>query len=223
HNNLTFGLIYAYAEKYVLVLSHDELVRGKQSMLDKMPGDLWEKCANLRVAYAFMYGHPGKKMLFMGSEFGQLNEWDEKKGLDWFLLDHDHHRQIKQYVNDLNMLYKKERAFWFDDFQGGGFEWINCSDAERSLVTFVRKSDEVEETLVFVCNFTPNAIDEYKMGLPFSGFYQEIFNSDATKYGGNGFTNDLILKAAPTAQDDRDCSVTLKVPALGALILKPVK
>jgi len=220
HNNLTFGIMYAYTENFVLVLSHDEVVHGKKSMLDKMPGDLWRKFANLRAALGFMYGHPGKKLLFMGSEFGQFIEWDEKRELDWFLLEYDHHRQMQDFTRDLNHLYKEERAFWYDDFKGEGFEWIDCNDANRSLVVFLRKTDVPGETLYIACNFTPNPIEAYPLGVNDKGAYTEILNSDAPKYGGSGLVNTGKLTATKDNPFGRPYSVTITIPPLGCTILQ---
>ena len=220
HWQLTFGMVYAYSENFVLVLSHDEVVHGKRSMINKMPGDLWQKCANLRLSYAFMYGHPGKKLLFMGGEFGQFDEWSEARQLDWFLLEFDHHRQIQSFVRDLNNLYKNEISMWYDDFEGQGFEWIDCMDSARSYVAFFRKAKKEEDILVFVCNFTPNPILEHRLGVPYAGYYKEILNSDDKKYGGSGITNEFVIKADAVECTARPYSIGLRVPPLGAIILK---
>jgi len=220
HNNLTFGIMYAYTENFMLVLSHDEVVHGKKSLLDKMPGDLWRKFAGLRVALGFMYGHPGKKLLFMGGEFGQFIEWDEKRELDWFLLEYDHHKQMQDFTRDLNHLYKKERAFWFDDFNGNGFEWIDCNDAARSMVVFLRKTDKSAETLYIACNFTPNPINNYPLGVDSSGAYSELLNSDDPKYGGSGLINGGVLAAAEYPAFGRPYSVNVVIPPLGCIVLK---
>ncbi len=221
-NNLTFGIVYAYTENFMLVLSHDEVVHGKRSMLDKMPGDLWQKCANLRLLYSFMYGHPGKKLTFMGGEFGQFIEWNEKRELDWFLLEFEHHKLLHQFVKDINTLYKDERALWLSDTKFEGFEWINCSDSNRSIISFMRKTDKPSETLLFVCNFTPTAIEKYRMGVPYSGVYKEILNSDSLKYGGHGMTNDIPLKTEDMRSDGHMQSILLSLPPLGAVVLKRV-
>lgn len=194
HNKLTFGMMYNHTENFILVLSHDEVVHGKHSMLDKMPGDLWRKCANLRLAFGFMYGHPGKILNFMGSEFGQFIEWDEKRPLDWFLLEYEHHKSIQTYVKDLNHLYLQEKAFWKNDFGHDGFNWVSCDDTDHSIISFVRKTENPQDTLVFISNFTPNTYEEYIIDMPISGEYIEIMNSDSTKYGGSGVTNPDTLK-----------------------------
>ncbi|MBR1444728.1 MAG: 1,4-alpha-glucan branching protein GlgB [Firmicutes bacterium] len=222
HNNLTFGMMYAYNERFELVLSHDEVVHGKKSMLDKMPGDRWQKFANLRVSYGFMYGHPGKKLLFMGGEFGQFIEWNEKQALDWFLLGYDLHQQMQDYVKDLNHLYKDESALWEYDFSPEGFEWIDCDDADRSIFSFIRKGKTMDDTLIFVCNFTPNSYETFKLGVPYEGCYKEILNSDDSKYGGSGIVNPNVLWSQKSESHKRYDSIWMRVPPLGVSILKKV-
>ncbi len=214
HGELTFSMVYAYTENFVLPFSHDEVVHGKGNMINKMPGDIWQKFANLRVAYGFMFGHPGKKLLFQGLEFGQYDEWSEARSLDWHFLDIDLNKQMQTYVKDLNKLYKEERAFWYDDFNGTGFNWIDCNNGNGSLLSFYRTSDKKEETLVFVCNFTPVPHNEYVTYVPNAGEYVEIFNSDETKYGGSGLTNKGKLV---TGEHE---SLEIVVPPLGVTVLK---
>jgi len=237
HNNLTFGMMYHYAEKYMLVLSHDEVVHMKGSMVGKMPGNTWQKLANLRAAYGFMMGHPGKKLLFMGSEFAQFEEWSEAKSLNWFLLEqYDHHRQMQAFVKDLNHLYLKERALWQRDFAGDGFGWINCDDNVRSIISFFRvgevkrrsKADQASkgstyEHLVFICNFTPVPCLDYRVGVPVRGRYIEVLNSDHEKYGGSGSINPGALLAEDHLCDGRQYSLPIKLPALGVVVLKTKK
>lgn len=220
HNDLTFSMVYAYTENFILVLSHDEVVHGKGSMINKMPGDYWQKFANLRAAYGFMYGHPGKKLLFMGGEFAQFEEWNEQKSLDWNLLEFDKHREMQHYIKDLNKLYKSEEAFWKYDFTPDGFEWINCSDSASSIISFLRKSDKEEDTLLFIVNFTPVPRTLHRIGVPYEGKYKEIMNSDEKKYGGSGIINTEILVSDKEPWDGRDYSVGLKVPPLGMVVLK---
>jgi 1,4-alpha-glucan branching enzyme len=222
HNDLTFGMVYAYTENFILVLSHDEVVHGKGSLINKMPGDLWQKFANLRVAYGFMYGHPGKKLLFMGGEFGQFEEWSEAKSLNWFLLEYDHHRQMQSYVKDLNQFYLEHEPLWLDDFTSGGFEWINGGDWEKSLVTFFRRGKTEKDIVIFVCNFTPVPLTEHRIGVPFAGQYREVFNSDDQKYGGSGVVNTKIFAAEKRSWDGRPYSIGLRVPPLAVTIIKPV-
>ncbi len=222
HNDLTFSMVYAYTENFTLVLSHDEVVHGKGSMIGKMPGDLWQKFANLRAAYSFMYTHPGKKLLFMGSEFGQFSEWNYEKSLDWHLLEYDSHKQLKEFMLDLNHLYLKEKSLWYDDFSHIGFEWINVSDYEKSLVAFLRKQEDYNDAVICVVNFTPVPYTEHRIGVPLSGNYKEIINSDNPKYGGSGILNTQIITADEMEWDGRQYSIGLKVPPLGMTMLKKV-
>jgi len=234
HHNVTFSMIYAYSEKYILVLSHDEVVHGKGSLVNKMPGDTWQKLANLRTAYGFMMGHPGKKLLFMGGEFAQFEEWSEERTLEWHLLEnYEHHRQMQQFVKDLNHLYLNEKAFWQKDFSGDGFQWISCQDNERSILSFYRASEKKRrskadqeakgsayEYLIFVCNFTPCPHLDYRVGLPIEGKYTEILNSDDEKYGGSGIINPGTLIAEAHLCDGREFSTPIKLPPLGVVVLK---
>jgi len=230
HHLLTFSMVYAYSEKYMLALSHDEVVHGKKSLIDKMPGDIWQKFANLRTAYAFMMGHPGKKLLFMGGEFAQFVEWSEARSLEWFLpQEFEHHRQMQTFVRDINNLYVKEAALWQKDFVSGGFEWISCYDNERSIVSFYRVSEKPQRTktptttseyLVFACNFTPIPHLDYRVGLPALGKYTEILNSDDILYGGSGITNPGTLVAEEYLCDGRAYSVPIKLPPQGVVVLK---
>ncbi|PKM57485.1 MAG: 1,4-alpha-glucan branching enzyme, partial [Firmicutes bacterium HGW-Firmicutes-3] len=216
----TFSMVYAFTENFALVLSHDEVVHGKGSMINKMPGDYWQKFANLRAAYGFMYVHPGKKLMFMGCEFAQFDEWSENKSLDWHLLEFEKHQQMQQYVKDLNRLYLDETALWFDDFTSAGFEWINCMDHATSIISLVRKSDQINETLVAVVNFTPVPRTLHKIGVPYKGYYEEIFNSDDLKYGGSGIINTGTLTSFDERYDERDQTLSIKVPPLGMTVIK---
>ena len=237
HNQLTFAMMYNHSEEFMLVLSHDEVVHGKGSLANKMPGDIWQKMANLRAAYAFMMGHPGKKLLFMGGEIAQFEEWSEYKEINWFLLDEfEHHRQIHNFVRDLNKLYLKERAFWHNENQGfgGGFEWINPNDAEHSLLTFFRRAPriyrnkpvltpeghEAQEILVFACNFTPVPWTKHRIGVPIAGVYKEILNSDDVKYGGSGIVNPEDRASDEIEWDGRPYSIELALPPLGVTVFK---
>ena len=220
HNNLTFGMVYAYTEKFVLVLSHDEVVHGKHSMLDKMPGDLWQKFANLRASYGFMFGHPGKKLLFMGGEFGQFIEWNEKRPLDWFLLEYDHHRTMLEFAKDLNHVYLENEALWRKDFEGEGFEWIDCNDNEKSIYSFIRRGNAKEDTLVILVNFTPNTYEDFRVGVPFEGEYEEILNSDDLKYGGSGVTNVGVKRSDKIEYNGREDSIGLRLAPLSVTIFK---
>ncbi|MBR6401094.1 MAG: 1,4-alpha-glucan branching protein GlgB [Firmicutes bacterium] len=222
HNNLTFGMVYAYTEKFILVLSHDEVVHGKKSMLDKMPGDLWQKFANLRAAYGFMFGFPGKKLLFMGGEFGQFIEWNEKRPLDWFLLEYQHHQTMLDYVKCLNHIYLENEALWRNDNSAEGFEWIDANDGNRSIYSFIRKGSKREDTLVVICNFTPNTYEGFRQGMPFEGNWHEILNSDAAQFGGSGVINVYPYYTERIESHGREWSVVVNVPPLSVLILKCV-
>jgi len=223
HTFLTFGMMYAYSENFILVLSHDEVVHGKKSLLNKMPGDLWQKFANLKVALGFMYGHPGKKLVFMGGEFGQFIEWDEKRPLDWFLLEYDHHRQMQDFTRDINHLYRNQHACWFDDFTPRGFSWIDADDHSRSIVSFTRFSDNPDETLIFICNFTQNPVEDHRVGLHHVAAYKEILNSDDAKYGGSGVINTAVLQPEEVLCNGMKHSVGLRLPPLGVVVLKVIK
>jgi 1,4-alpha-glucan branching enzyme len=220
HNNITFSMIYAYTENFVLVLSHDEVVHGKRSLINKMPGDLWQKFANLRLLYGFMMGHPGKKLLFMGGEFGQFDEWSESKSIDWFLLKYDHHKNTQLYVKELNRLYLSEKALWLKDFTPNGFSWINSGDADTGILTFYRVGEHNEDILLFVCNFTPVVRDAHRVGVPYNKTYGEIFNSDDERYGGSGVLNTAPIDADPIDWDGRKYSIQLRIPPLGVSVLK---
>lgn len=221
HSNITFSIIYTFSENFILVLSHDEVVHGKCSMINKMPGDYWQKFAGLRATYGYMYGHPGKKLLFMGSEFGQFVEWNYKRSLDWHLLDYEMHNKLQRYVKDLNNLYRNEKALYEADFSFEGFEWIDCSDMDNSIVSFIRKSKDSSEMLIFVCNFTTVPRWDYRIGVPYDAFYREIFNSDSEIYGGSNAGNLGGVKAETTPFHGRPWSVNIKMPPLGVLVFKP--
>lgn len=217
-NKLTFGMAYHYAENFVLVLSHDEVVHTKSSMIGKMPGDVWQSFANLRLSYGFMMGHPGKKLLFMGGEFAQYSEWSEARSLDWHLLQYADHQEMQAYVKELNHLYAEEPAFWAEDFDPNGFQWIECDDAESSIVSFVRRSKEKE--LVFLCNFTPVVHRGFSLGVPQEGVYHERLNSDAARFGGSDVINAVPLQSRAEPAGRCPFQVELDVPPLGMVILE---
>lgn len=217
-NKLTFGMAYHYAENFVLVLSHDEVVHTKSSMIGKMPGDVWQSFANLRLSYGFMMGHPGKKLLFMGGEFAQYSEWSEARSLDWHLLQYADHQEMQAYVKELNHLYAEEPAFWAEDFDPNGFQWIECDDAESSIVSFVRRSEEKE--LVFLCNFTPVVHRGFSLGVPQEGVYHERLNSDAAHFGGSDVINTVPLQSKAEPAGRCPFRVELDVPPLGMVILE---
>lgn len=221
HNCITFSIMYAMSENYVLVLSHDEVVHGKRSMIEKMPGDYWQKFAGLRVTYGFMYGHPGKKLLFMGGEFGQFIEWNFKQGLDWNLLGYEMHSKLKNFVRDLNKLYTSEKALYEVDFSYDGFEWLDCDDSSHSVVSFLRMGSHPEDTLLFVCNFTPVVHSNYRIGVPYKTFYREVLNSDSELYGGSNVGNLGGLAAEPVEYHQRPFSLSIQVPPLAVVVFKP--
>jgi len=220
-NNLTFSLLYAFTENFVLVLSHDEVVHGKRSLLAKMPGDTWQQFANLRALYAFLYAHPGKKMLFMGGEFGQWIEWNSNQSLDWHLLDYEPHRKLQQLVADLNRLYCAEPALHEVDFEPTGFEWVDFHDTDNSVVVFLRRARARDEHVVVVCNFTPLPRYGYRIGVPQACFYREVLNTDATAYGGSGITNSPGQHAMCQPWHNQPFCLELTLPPLGVAILKP--
>ena len=222
HNRLTFGLLYAWHENFVLPLSHDEVVHGKGSLHGKMPGDDWQRFAGLRALYGFMYGHPGKKHLFMGGEFGQTREWSHDSSLDWHLLDQGpYHRGLQALVRDLNRLYRTEPALHEVDFEPAGFEWMDCSDAEQSVVAFIRRARDPRNLLLVVCNFTPVPRHGYRVGVPVEGFYRELLSTDAGFYGGSNVGNAGGVNAEPRPWAGRPWSVTLTLPPVGVVMLKP--
>ena len=222
HNRLTFSLSYAYAENYILVISHDEVVHLKCSMLNKMPGLEFDKFANLRTAYGFMAGHPGKKLLFMGQEFGQLREWSEARSLDWFLLDDPKHKGIQEYVKDLNHLYTKYDAMYYNDNEVMGFEWTKVDDADSGIVAFVRRGKTAKDQIMFICNFVPVERKGYKIGVPCATTYKEILSSDDKKYGGLGrnMGPKKSIKAVAEPADRMKNSITIDVPPLSVTVLK---
>jgi 1,4-alpha-glucan branching enzyme len=222
HNALTFGLLYAWHENFVLPLSHDEVVHGKGSLHAKMPGDDWQRFAGLRALYAFMYGHPGKKHLFMGGEFGQTREWNHDRSLDWHLLGMGpYHRGLQGLVRDLNRVYRTEPALHQVDFEPAGFEWMDCSDAEQSVVVFVRRARDPRNLVLVACNFTPVPRHGYRVGVPVGGFYRELLNTDAAHYGGSNVGNAGGVRADPWPSGGQPWSVSLTLPPLGVVMLKP--
>ncbi|MCK5917899.1 MAG: 1,4-alpha-glucan branching protein GlgB [Cocleimonas sp.] len=222
HNQLTFSQLYSYSENFILPLSHDEVVHGKKSLLNKMPGDHWQKFANLRLFYAWQYAHPGKKLLFMGCEIAQWEEWSETRSLDWALLKVETHRGIKKVITDLNKIYKNEIALHDLDFSSDGFQWIDCHDAGQSIVSFLRWNKDRSEHIVCIMNFTPLVRDNYRIGVPSSNNYQEILNTDATRYAGSNCTNkdNILTENIPWSGFEQ--SIKLTLPPLGALFLKKI-
>jgi 1,4-alpha-glucan branching enzyme len=221
HNSLTFRLLYAFFENFVLPLSHDEVTHGKGSLLGKMPGDDWQKFANLRLLLGYMYAQPGKKLLFMGGEFGQWREWAHDDGLEWHLLQYLPHSGLQQWVSDLNRLYRGQPALYESDFEQAGFEWIDCNDVEHSAVSLIRKGHSGHDIVVVVCNFTPMTHFNYRIGVPSSGFWKELLNSDARQYGGSGQGNLGGVEAAPVPFHGRSYSLTITLPPLATVFLSP--
>jgi 1,4-alpha-glucan branching enzyme len=220
HNNLTFRLIYAFFENFVLPLSHDEVVHGKGSLLGKMPGDDWQKFANLRLLLGYMYAQPGKKLLFMGGELGQWREWVHDESLEWHLLDYPPHSGLKRWVEDLNRFYRGQPALYELDFEQTGFEWIDCNDVEHSMISLIRKGRSPDNLLVAVFNFTPTTHFNYRIGVPQPGFWRELLNSDAREYGGSGQGSLGRVEAAPIPLHGRPYSVTITLPPLAAVFFK---
>lgn len=220
HDQLTFSVWYAFWENFVLSLSHDEVVHGKRALLDKMPGDDWQKFANLRLLLGFMYTHPGKKLLFMGAEMGQWDEWDHESSLEWHLLQYERHYGIKKWLQDLNRVYKNEPALYEVDFENSGFRWVDASDWEQSVVSFIRRGRTTKDTILTVCNFTPMPRYNYRIGVPSSGFWKEILNSDSNGYWGSGHGNMGGAETAPIPIHGMRDSLSLTLPPLGIIVLK---
>jgi 1,4-alpha-glucan branching enzyme len=220
HKNLTFALLYAFSERFMLPLSHDEVVHGKRSLLSKMPGDEWQQFANLRALFGLMFGFPGKKLMFMGDEFGQRGEWNHDRQLDWHVLQYPFHAGVQKWVDDLNRFYKNEPALHQLDFQHTGFEWIDFEDASGSTVAFLRKSADGRSSIVVVCNFTPVPRSNYRLGIPEEGAYEELLNSDSNFYGGSNLGNSGALLAESVPHHHRPFSVILTLPPLAVLFLK---
>lgn len=222
HNNLTFALLYAFTENFINVFSHDEVVYLKRSMLDKMPGDIWQKFANLRALYAYMYSQPGKQLLFMGSEFGQWREWNFDSSLDWHLLEDDSHKKLLEYMKQLNEIYKNEPSLYEVDFTHEGFEWIDFGDYENSVLSFLRKAKDPNDMMLCVFNFTPVPRLNYRVGVPRGGFYKEILNTDSEAFGGGNIGNWGGFYADDVWWQGRPHSLSLQLPPLGAVFMKPI-
>jgi 1,4-alpha-glucan branching enzyme len=221
HNQITFSMLYAFTENFILPFSHDEVVHGKRSMLDKMPGDLWQKHASLRTLYGFMYAHPGKKLLFMGAEIGQWREWNYDSSLDWHLLEHREHKGLSLWLQDLNRIYHQERSLYEVDFDPGGFQWIDCCDHENSVISAIRRAKNPEDFTVVVANFTPVPRPGYRIGVPKGGWYREVLNSDGEMYGGSNMGNAGGAYAEPVPVHGFEHSLSMTVPPLGFVMFKP--
>src|SRR5262249_25800405 len=220
HNRLTFRMLYAWTENYILPLSHDEVVHGKRALLAKMPGDPWQKFANLRLLYGYMYAQPGKKLLFMGGEIGQWNEWNHDTSLDWNLLDYLPHQGLQRWVRDLNTFYRGEPAMHQLDCDPAGFEWIDCNDSEGSAISLLRKGRAPPDSLVVGGNLTPVPRHNYRVGVPHGGRWDEVLNSDAPLYGGSGQGNMGGTDAAPVSCHGRPYLLNVTVPPLGMVVFK---
>ncbi|MGE0760262.1 MAG: 1,4-alpha-glucan branching protein GlgB, partial [Pirellulaceae bacterium] len=221
HDELTFSLIYAFTENFALPLSHDEVVHGKRSLLDQMPGDLWQKFANLRLLFSYMWTHPGKKLLFMGSDFGQWNEWNYDAELQWDLLQWDTHQGVQKLVADLNQFLRKEPALYELDFQSDGFEWIDCHSRDSSVLAYMRKAQNWEDHLIVALNFTPVVRTTHRLGVPQQRYYREVFNSDSKFYGGSNVGNFPGVMAEPVPHHGRPWSLKIQLPPLGCAVFKP--
>jgi 1,4-alpha-glucan branching enzyme len=217
HRDLTFGFVYAWFENFMLPLSHDEVVYGKRSLLDKMPGDRWQKFANLRALFGYMWARPGKKILFMGGEFGQWREWNHDASLDWNLLDESDHRGLQNLIRDLNRLYRAEPALWEADHQPAGFQWIDANNTDDNVIAFMRIAPSSGRKLICVCNFAPVVRTGYRVGVPEPGVYREILNSDSTMYGGSNQGNAGAVTAERIPWHGLQHSLSLKLPPLGTI------
>jgi 1,4-alpha-glucan branching enzyme len=205
----------------VLPLSHDEVVHGKRSLLDQMPGDLWQRFANLRLLFSYMWTHPGKKLLFMGGDIAQWSEWSHEHEVSWDLMKWDTHQGVQRMITDLNKLYRSQRALHDLDFDGRGFEWIDCHNSNDSVLIYLRKARDPKDCVVVCCNFTPVVRSAYRVGVPYAGWYQEIFNSDSSYYGGSNLGNYPGISASSEGHHMRPHSITITIPPLGLVILKP--
>jgi 1,4-alpha-glucan branching enzyme len=220
HNKLTFRMLYSFQENFVLPLSHDEVVHGKGSLIGKMPGDEWQRFANLRLLFGYMFAQPGKKLLFMGDEFGQVREWAHDTSLEWNILQYPVHSGLQNWVADLNRLYRNEPGLHQLDTTFDGFEWVDCNDALSSTISLLRKSEDPKDTVLVVCNFTPIPRVDYRVGVPTGGHWRELLNSDAAMYGGSNLGNNGGVDAEEAPAHGRPHSLTLTLPPLAALFLK---
>jgi 1,4-alpha-glucan branching enzyme len=221
-NELSFRMVYAFTENFILPLSHDEVVHGKRSLLSQMPGDYWQQFANLRLMYGYQYTMPGKKLQFMGDEFGQWGEWNHEQELDWALFGHKYHDGLRRFVGDLNALYRSHGSLHELDMQPEGFSWIQCDDWQNSVYAYIRYAKNRSDFAVVLLNFTPVPRDDYRVGVPKAGYYTEILNSDADIYGGGNIGNMGGVYSEPVTAHGHPQSISLRLPPLGILVLKPV-
>jgi len=220
HDELTFSLIYAFTENFALPLSHDEVVHGKGSLLDQMPGDLWQRFANLRLLYSYMWTHPGKKVLFMGCEIGQWHEWNHDESVQWHLLQWESHRGVKKLVSDLNRIYREQPALHQVEFDGNGFEWIDCQSGDESVLAFVRKAKDPDDQVLVAANFTPVVRNLHRVGVPGPGWYAEIFNSDSAHYAGSNVGSYPGREAEERERHGRAWSIEIRLPPLAVVMFK---
>ncbi|GJM33002.1 MAG: 1,4-alpha-glucan branching enzyme GlgB [Saprospiraceae bacterium] len=222
HNDITFSLVYAYSENFMLPLSHDEVVHGKGSLMQRMPGDEWQRFANLRLLFGYMFTHPGTQLLFMGAEFGQTSEWNIEDGLAWKLLEYKFHKGAQQWVKTLNEFYKSRPAFYENQFDQEGFEWIDLGDHENSVLSYMRKGKNPDETLIVICNFTPVIRQDYRIGLPGTGNWKEVLSSDSKDFGGTGLNHNAKLKTEKEPWHGRTHSLKLALPPLSVIVLEKI-
>lgn len=222
HNNLTFSIWYAFFENFVLSISHDEVVHGKGSLVGKMPGDEWQQYANVRLLFGYMYGHPGKKLLFMGNEIGQRKEWNHEESLEWHVLQYPFHGGLQKWLKDLNHFYRNEPVLYERDFDNGGFEWIDVHDWENSIISFIRRGSSNDDIILIVCNLTPVPRHNYRVGVPRGGFWTEVLNSDSWIYAGSGQGNFGGVEAAPVGVQGRYNSISITLPPLSVMFFKNV-
>lgn len=221
HHELTFSLVYAFSEKFMLPLSHDEVVHGKGPLIDKMPGSEWDRFAGLRLMFGYMWTHPGSHLLFMGGEFGQTSEWNIERGLEWWLLEYDYHKGVQAWIKDVNHFYKDSKALYEKQFEEGGFEWIEHADYANSVLTYVRRGNGKRDFVVVACNFTPVLREGYRFGVPGGGSWKEVLNSDDEKYGGKGHSNPKPIKADLKESHGRKHSIAVNLPPLSTVVFKP--
>jgi 1,4-alpha-glucan branching enzyme len=220
HNDITFSLLYAFTENFVLPISHDEVVHGKRSLINKMPGDEWRQFANVRSFLAFMWTHPGKKLLFMGQEIGQREEWNHNTGIRWDLLAFEPHRKLQALARELNRLYRENPALYQVDFHYSGFEWMDFHDWENSVISFLRRAEDPEDFLLVCCNFTPVTRPAYEIGVPAEGFYQEILNTDSELFGGSNVGNGGLVSSRPIPRHNRPNSIAVTLPPLAVVVFR---